>query len=184
MITAVLVYIANRILGNYQQQLETLATTDVLTKTSTRQVLDSYFTDITTKPAATVSLILLDIDDFKKENDTYGHNAGDRIIKAISEILLKGRRENDLTCRWGGEEFILLLPNTTLSIASEIAERLRVLIASKVITVDDVEVSISASFGVVERLTNEAKLNLINRADMNLYHAKNLGKNCVVTASI
>ncbi|PKG37778.1 hypothetical protein CXF74_17175 [Psychromonas sp. Urea-02u-13] len=84
MITAVLVYIANRILGNYQQQLETLATTDVLTKTSTRQVLDSYFTDITTKPAATVSLILLDIDDFKKENDTYGHNAGDRIIKAIS----------------------------------------------------------------------------------------------------
>ncbi|PKG37777.1 hypothetical protein CXF74_17170 [Psychromonas sp. Urea-02u-13] len=99
-------------------------------------------------------------------------------------MLLKGRRENDLTCRWGGEEFILLLPNTTLAIASEIAERLRVLIASKVITVNDVEISISASFGVVERLTNEAKLNLINRADRNLYQAKNLGKNRVVTASI
>tara|TARA_R110001583_G_scaffold22377_6_gene83989 strand:+ start:2474 stop:3931 length:1458 start_codon:yes stop_codon:yes gene_type:complete len=183
-ITFSLMLLANRILSKYQNQIETLATTDTLTKASTRQALDAYFDFITRKSEAPVSLVLLDIDDFKKVNDKYGHNAGDEIIKTVSDVLLEGRRECDLLCRWGGEEFILLLPNTTLTNASDIAERLRVRIATKIITIGDVELTISASFGVAQKQLNETKIELINRADLNLYNAKNLGKNRVEISDV
>jgi diguanylate cyclase (GGDEF)-like protein len=178
-ITFILMLLANRILSNYQNKIETLATTDTLTKASTRQVFDSYFKEITKNNNNLVSLIILDIDDFKQVNDQYGHNTGDNIIKAVSDILLNGRRDCDLLCRWGGEEFILLLPKTTLSNAYDIAERLRVLIASNTLSINGESLSISASFGVAEMQKNETQIELINRADQYLYNAKNLGKNRV-----
>ncbi|WP_413698925.1 GGDEF domain-containing protein [Psychromonas sp. KJ10-10] len=177
--TLALMLLANRILSNYQHKIESIATTDTLTKASTRQAFDAYFEDIINRSDAPIALIILDIDDFKQVNDKYGHNTGDQIIKTISDILLTGRRENDLLCRWGGEEFILLLPNTSLDKATDIAERLRALIASHILNVNEVELTITASFGVAQKQLNETKAQLINRADLSLYQAKTSGKNRV-----
>lgn len=181
LVTIALMFLANRILGNYQSKLEQLATTDFLTNTATRQVLDSHFANIATQKTVPMSLILLDIDNFKQINDAYGHNAGDRIIKMVSNNLLMGREAGDLVCRWGGEEFILLLPHTTLLQATNIAEKLRIKIAKTKVRIDKQDISVSASFGVAERLKNESKLQLIHRADLSLSQAKTTGKNKVIS---
>lgn len=180
-VTLGLMLLANRILENYQNKLEQLATTDFLTNTSTREVLDSHFANIAAKKSGPMSLIILDIDNFKQINDKFGHNAGDRVIKNVSKQLNQGREAGDLVCRWGGEEFILLLPDTDLSSAHKIAEQLRVLISKAKLVIDKKEIEVSASFGVAQRRASETKLQLIHRADLKLSEAKSLGKNTVVS---
>ena len=124
------------------------------------------------------SLILLDVDDFKKVNDNYGHLTGDRVLILISDIVRKKIRHDDLFVRWGGEEFILLLPNTTLHNALKTAEILR-----QEISLLDIGIGshITSSFGVSSCQKGDTKESLFNRLDKALYSAKNSGKNCVIS---
>lgn len=127
-----------------------------------------------------VCLIMLDIDNFKKINDTFGHVFGDEVLKTISRTLLNEARSSDNVIRWGGEEFLIIVPEATLQETSVLTERIRKSISGQVIG----EVGqVTASFGIAELLSNETTASLINRADKALYKAKLSGKNCVSIAN-
>ncbi len=124
----------------------------------------------------TFSIIMLDIDDFKKINDTYGHNVGDEVLINIANTIMKRIRKTDIAARWGGEEFVILLPETSLKDAVFLAEDIRASIEK--IKVSEVK-KISASFGVAQYMDGDTLYKLINRADEQLYKAKKHGKNQV-----
>ncbi len=127
-----------------------------------------------------LALILLDIDQFKKINDTHGHACGDEALVATARAIMKTIRQQDVAARWGGEEFILLLPETDLQEATALAERLRGAIAAVRIPHADQEVSFTASFGVAQREDHHTTLAaLISAADHYLYQAKETGRNKV-----
>ncbi len=123
-----------------------------------------------------MSLIMVDIDNFKKINDTYGHNVGDDVIVQISQTLIKNLRNIDIVCRWGGEEFVILLTSACVNNATILAEKLRKQIEE--LEINGVE-KISASFGVCQIDKEDDLKSAINRADEALYLAKKSGKNCV-----
>lgn len=130
-------------------------------------------------------LIILDIDYFKKINDLYGHPVGDRVIKHIASILRENARETDVVSRWGGEEFLLLLPHTSLSEGRFIAEKLRKIIEDRIVLIKEKEIHITASFGVAGISGDKDSLELAYKdADKALYVAKEKGRNCVETAYI
>lgn len=166
----------------YERTLKDMASKDALTgllnRRSGEQLLKQYVAD---KPDArnTLSLIMLDIDNFKKINDTYGHARGDEILKTQSLLLKHKVRSTDSVVRWGGEEFLILLPDTQLAAALEFAERIRRSIADE----NDCEAGkVTASLGVAELQVGESSASLLNRADKALYKAKLEGKNRVYPA--
>jgi len=126
-----------------------------------------------------LSIIMIDLDDFKSVNDTYGHNIGDIFLKEIAEILKTSFRDVDTVGRWGGEEFLILLPKTTLEDSKKIAEEVR----KKIELYKFAEIgNKTASFGVATHSNNESLSSLLNRADKALYMAKENGKNRVEVA--
>ena len=125
-----------------------------------------------------LSIILFDIDDFKNVNDNYGHQIGDEVLIEISKILLNNVREPDICVRWGGEEFLILLPQTNLEGAKAVAEKIRVTIIEKPLT--EKNLPISASFGVCQMEVNDDDFSLISKSDKLLYLAKKSGKNIVI----
>jgi len=129
-----------------------------------------------------LSLIILDIDNFKSINDNFGHPAGDRVIKATAEHTLACVRGTDMLFRYGGEEFVILLSNTDLAGANLLAERIRQNISGTQIELEQGAVSVSASLGVAELRVNEMNATFFTRADKALYQAKNSGKNRVCMA--
>lgn len=122
------------------------------------------------------SLIMYDVDDFKNINDSYGHDIGDYVLKEISNVIEEETRVNDISIRWGGEEFIVICPNTSLDDATKLAERFRVSIESHDFKN---KIKITASFGVIELHENEDFRKQIIRVDNNLYTSKKNGKNKV-----
>ena len=127
-----------------------------------------------------VSVILFDIDKFKTINDNYGHAAGDEVLVAIASMLAQSAREGDVVARWGGEEFILFLPETNLDAAIAMAERLRVAISEKRMMHAKGEISFTASFGVAQRSESCASIEeLTSVADKCLYQSKHEGRNRV-----
>ena len=129
-----------------------------------------------------ISIIILDIDNFKNINDEYGHSVGDKVIISLSRILENNCRSSDIIARYGGEEFVILLYNTALEDAKKIAENIRLDIELSEIETKKVKLSYTSSFGVAEfKLKEDGSLeNTINRADKSLYMAKVNGKNTVV----
>jgi two-component system, cell cycle response regulator len=128
----------------------------------------------------TVGIILLDIDHFKKINDTYGHFAGDVVLRETAARLRGNMRPYDQIGRYGGEEFLVVLPNCDLEQATAQAERMRVRLQSNAMRVDGVEMHVSASFGVTVSDGSERSPDLLVRvADEALYRAKASGRNCV-----
>ncbi len=129
------------------------------------------------------SLVMIDIDHFKRINDDHGHNAGDVVLKQVSALLLKSVREIDTVSRFGGEEFMVILPSTDSSSAKVVAERMRDMIAS--FPFQDINRPITVSIGIAgmpdERLRNEDLM--IRCADIALYRAKQSGRNRVEVAS-
>jgi diguanylate cyclase (GGDEF)-like protein len=121
-------------------------------------------------------LVVLDLDDFKKINDSYGHQVGDLVLKEFSLLIQNNIRGNDLFARWGGEEFLLLLENTNVENAMLKVERLRVLIETHPFS--QIE-SLTASFGVAKKEESDDIHSLLYRADKALYEAKDAGKNRV-----
>lgn len=169
---------------NSKEKLEEQAYNDYLTNIPNRR----YFIERAeeeleenNKLDKNFSLIMFDIDHFKKINDDYGHKMGDIVLQKIAECSSGVLRENEIIGRIGGEEFAIALPNTDISIALKIAERLRTTIMEQIIEMDNIKLfEITASFGVVE---NKEKLNideLLIQVDLALYEAKNAGRNRVV----
>ncbi|HLE11538.1 MAG: hypothetical protein A2504_05735 [Bdellovibrionales bacterium RIFOXYD12_FULL_39_22] len=128
-----------------------------------------------------LSIIMFDLDHFKKLNDTYGHDAGDYVLQHLSQILRKhGVRDTDVLSRYGGEEFVLLLPKTNLKQAFEIAERLRKVIETEQFTYDNKVLPVTASLGVADyRQGVLSGVDLFKRADKALYLSKSNGRNQV-----
>jgi diguanylate cyclase (GGDEF)-like protein len=156
-----------------------MASTDALTGLfNRRKFLEIYNSSLLTMEQRDneMSLIILDIDYFKKINDTFGHSAGDGVLIQISHALLKNLRNIDMVCRWGGEEFVVLLPAVDLNNAMFLAEKLR---CSIELTEIDTVGRVSASFGVAQVLGHENLEDVVARADIALYEAKASGRNCV-----
>lgn len=162
------------------QNLEQQASIDILTGIFNRMKFEEYF-DLEVQKAKMhrnpLSIILLDIDDFKKVNDTFGHNEGDEVIKSISNLLTKNVRGTDTLSRWGGEEFVILLPSTSLEQAKIVANNLRKIIFDHDFNIP--QQKISCSFGVAIYNPEDTKEELFKRVDKILYKAKNSGKNIV-----
>ena len=133
------------------------------------------------------SLIMADVDKFKNVNDRYGHLCGDVVLKAFAACLLEGIRPGDLCCRYGGEEFMILLPHTPFAASLVIAERLRSKVEKRDIFFNDLHISITASFGVSEiegkgadTVFADLITSAISQADGKLYKAKESGRNRVI----
>ncbi|MEJ2363014.1 MAG: GGDEF domain-containing protein, partial [Gammaproteobacteria bacterium] len=124
-----------------------------------------------------LTVVLLDMDHFKRINDMYGHACGDEALTATARVLRKSVRDQDVIARWGGEEFILLLPETDLEEAAALAERLREAVADIRLHCDGNEIELTASFGVAQRSAQHLSLDtLISAADNRLYEAKETGR--------
>ena len=130
-----------------------------------------------------ISVLILDIDHFKVINDTYGHQAGDVVIKDIAAVMRENFREVDLFARYGGEEFVALLSESKLGDAAALAERVRVSISQCIVHVGSDKITYTASFGVTQARPAEQLTQLIARADAALYTAKNAGKNRIELSS-
>ncbi|HEY7237253.1 MAG TPA: sensor domain-containing diguanylate cyclase [Gemmatimonadaceae bacterium] len=159
------------------------ARTDALTGLGNRRYLDEQLRRVlaeTDRFGGSSSLIFVDIDDFKKINDTYGHEAGDAVLRHIGKILGDGVRAVDICARYGGEELVTLLPQTPISGATELAERLRSAIAERPVVFEGASIPVTASFGIAGYPETVPHGDwLLPAADRALYLAKESGKNCV-----
>jgi diguanylate cyclase (GGDEF)-like protein len=127
------------------------------------------------------SVIALDIDHFKKVNDTYGHDVGDEVIKQLAQQIRASSRDSDILCRNGGEEFLMVLPGTGLDVAAQIAERLRGLVAEMdIVDIDKITISLGVAGGASNK--NHAE-KVLKKADEALYLAKQEGRNRVIVSS-
>jgi len=164
-------------------QLKTAATVDPLTNCYNRRALDSLITsDIfyAKRYCTDLSVIMIDLDNFKKINDVHGHHAGDAVLKEICTLLPALVRKSDYLARYGGEEFVLVLPDTTLYSAVKLAEKLRKKIEMHETHLSDKGIKVTASFGVASLENKPDGGSLLREADERLYTAKAIGKNCVV----
>lgn len=127
------------------------------------------------------ALMIIDIDHFKRINDRRGHDAGDRVLQNISAIISKGIRAQDFLGRWGGEEFIVIMPSTRKEFALALAEKIRLMIYDTTFEPDN-PLSVTASFGISDKLDDEDFATTFKRADTALYAAKAQGRNCCVVA--
>ena len=160
------------------QELERLSATDRLTGLANRLRLDKALEHdlaLSARKGIALSIIMLDVDHFKSINDTYGHQAGDRVLVAVAEVLARSIRKADLLGRWGGEEFLLIC-NDTKEEAIRLAEKLRVALQSHAVLPVG---TITASFGVSTYRSADTSQTLIARADAALYRAKATGRNQV-----
>ncbi|BCX88548.1 two-component system, cell cycle response regulator [Methylomarinovum tepidoasis] len=165
-----------------QDRLDFLATTDALSRLNNRGHFMALARNLFTQSRRydqPLSTLVLDIDDFKQVNDRYGHAQGDRAIQAVAHLLREHCRDSDLVGRMGGEEFVMLLPNTTVTGALATADKLLKAVEETPLG-DDEPFSITVSIGVSGRTAADTDLeSLINRADQALYRAKRAGKNRV-----
>ncbi|MBA1148218.1 sensor domain-containing diguanylate cyclase [Ectothiorhodospiraceae bacterium WFHF3C12] len=167
-----------------ETELEHLAATDALTGISNRRsFLDALERERerSLRYGHTFALLMIDLDHFKAINDTYGHSAGDLVLRELVDVLTANLRANDLLGRIGGEEFAALLPETTLDDAATLAERLRAAVNAAPIAVESTPLGLTVSIGVVVRGGDDDVAALLRRADMALYEAKRLGRNQVVS---
>jgi len=168
-------------LKQYTYELKYQATHDNLTKLYNRQKLNEEFDKEILREERYchgLSLVMLDIDDFKKINDTYGHDKGDIVLIEISKIIKESTRKTDIAARWGGEEFMILLPETNLENSLQLAETIRSNIEKFDFT--DLDRDVTVSVGVAEFKKGDDKEKVIKNVDIALYNAKNAGKNRVV----
>ena len=160
---------------------ESEARTDSLTGISNRRAFDDElkrrFSEWERKHAP-CTLVMLDIDFFKKFNDTHGHQVGDEVIRQVAKVLKAQSRDMDLPCRYGGEEFAVILPATDAASGCRVAERIRAAIEGATTLCDGKKLKVTCSLGVSEFRAGDDVDQLIRRADEGLYASKNAGRNC------
>ena len=162
------------------EELDRMARTDRLTQIANRGETESTLKNavaVAEKNHTPVSVLMLDIDNFKKVNDIYGHDVGDRVLTETSKVLRAHVRQGDTVGRWGGEEFLLILPHTDEQAAVQVAERIREAVAA--LRILPGERGFTASFGVARIAPGESFEAFYQRVDAALYEAKHSGKNCV-----
>src|SRR5215510_6654662 len=174
-----------RLRDNVQQSME-MAITDGLTGLYSRRCMESHLSTLVEQAAGRgkpLSLLVLDIDFFKSINDTHGHDAGDDVLREFATRLRKSIRGIDLACRFGGEEFVVVMPDTDMAVAATVAERVRRRIASEPFRIGQgersVEVTISIGLAALAR-SDDGVASVLKRADQALYRAKRDGRNRVV----
>lgn len=167
------------------KSLARMATTDSLTGLFNRR----HMIALTEKELArhnrkpiNLTLMLMDIDHFKQINDEYGHDIGDRVLDAVSHLLKCSMREQDFIGRWGGEEFLAILPETDVDQAVAGAERIRQAVQAQAIESDGKKIGVTLSIGITQYRAEEALSNAIARADHALYKGKSAGRNRVELA--
>ncbi|MCH3964667.1 MAG: GGDEF domain-containing protein [Clostridium sp.] len=161
------------------KRLLRLSATDPLTGIYNRGKFDqelNWWTEYCNMYGKPLSLIIFDIDDFKKINDNYGHLVGDSVLKTTTSIIKDELRSTDIFARWGGDEFVILFPDTAINDTLRITERIRVcILKNKYDRIDN----ITCSFGLVSLQKNENTQSMLQRADKFLYKAKSQGKNTI-----
>jgi diguanylate cyclase (GGDEF)-like protein/PAS domain S-box-containing protein len=166
-----------------KKELERLSITDKLTGLNNRLKLDQvlrYELSQFQRYGTSFSVILMDLDDFKKVNDTYGHITGDKVLIKLADILRENVRDSDTCGRWGGEEFLIIVPKANEEEAAHVAEKLRKNIEEEKFSI---EKPVTASVGVACIEADSSITKLLSNADKALYKAKKSGKNIVVKAS-
>ncbi|MFO7750466.1 MAG: GGDEF domain-containing protein [Desulfobacteraceae bacterium] len=169
------------------EQLTDAATLDPLTGCYNRRELEGQFKRIISsanRNRKELSIFMFDIDFFKKVNDTYGHQAGDEVLKEITRLIQTNIRAEDVLARYGGEEFLVILPETGKKEAMELADRLRRKISQNPIKTEKETIKITASFGVASHTPRTTMDQLIQEADAMLYKAKLNGRNIVMPGLI
>lgn len=178
----------DRLRASVQHTIE-LAVTDALTGLNNRRYLDNHLKILFNRSLARgrpLSILITDIDRFKLVNDTYGHDAGDEVLKEFAARIRSTVRGADLACRYGGEEFVVVMPDTPPEVAAAVAERLRAAVETAPVTLREAgaALNITASFGISSRLESiETPEQLMKQADLALYEAKKAGRNRVVAAA-
>lgn len=172
----------NRELERANQKISELMRTDALTGLANRRYFQERFEEafsLSRRHRGPLSVLMIDLDFFKKINDTYGHGAGDDVLRQFGALLKQVCREEDFPARFGGEEFIVFLPNTRASDAEALAQRVREELSK--LEIFPVAQKITASIGIAERLPEDSPESLVNRVDKAMYEAKQQGRNrCVV----
>lgn len=169
-------------LESQNELLKSVSSKDPLTGLLNRRSMDKHLTaaiDLAKSKGHIFSVIIADIDDFKKVNDTYGHNIGDDVLVHVANIITSHIPEDAKVCRWGGEEILILIHDSAKA-TIPIAEKLRKEIASSATRTDDTDLCITMTFGVAEYVPGLPITKLISIADDNLYKGKKDGKNRVV----
>ncbi|MEZ0231262.1 MAG: diguanylate cyclase [Methylophilaceae bacterium] len=179
-ITGVVVVLTDIALKSYQRRLEVMATTDILTGLPNRRAFDIVIEVIaneSVRNGGNVAIIVLDIDHFKKINDKYGHIGGDYVLSSAAKTIKSCMRAADFVCRWGGEEFLIVVKDCDERSLLSLAEKVRAGLESKPITYKGQEVIISASLGAAIARAGETIEHIIERADKAMYKAKGTGRN-------
>ncbi|MBL8196727.1 MAG: diguanylate cyclase [Blastocatellia bacterium] len=175
--------IKDRLDVSYHDKLYQQATRDPLTGLSNRNYFRNElkkFVSLSARYNRALSVIMLDIDFFKKINDTYGHDVGDNVLKSVAEILMRHVRTHDVAARFGGEEFVMLLPETSLGGAVVVAERIRTAVENVDFNSAGCRHNVTISIGVAEYLGDGTDVEeVIKKADEALYKAKSSGRNRV-----
>jgi diguanylate cyclase (GGDEF)-like protein len=172
-------------IGTLQSELRTQAIRDPLTNLFNRRYLDDTLDRELARAAREhypVCVIMLDIDHFKQVNDTYGHEAGDQVLKTLADTLSARNRRGDFACRFGGEEFVVVMPNITAEVAYQRAEELRTTLNSLPIPYGQFRLNATISIGIACYPSNgEERESLLRAADRAMYAAKKAGRNHIHT---
>lgn len=176
-----------RISDHYQKMMHDLnialreaSTHDPLTGLGNRRLLLERLkeeSDRSRRYYRPLSIAMLDIDHFKQVNDEHGHELGDQVLVEVARVMEEQIRDQDLCGRWGGEEFLIILPETSIDSASRVLDRVRLAIATLNVSVDQQSISVTASIGVAAHQTEETYTDTINKADWALLTAKRSGRN-------
>jgi diguanylate cyclase (GGDEF)-like protein len=172
---------SNEQLQHEKEKYQKLSTVDALTRVLNRHGIEQFVESLNTVKLPT-SVIVIDLDHFKRINDQRGHHIGDRVLQTVGEILRGHTRGTDGLGRWGGEEFVLVCPGTSLAKAADLAEKLRHRILETNFIPED-PLAITASFGVAVSQADQTFEDAFRQADQALYLAKSRGRNCVVAAT-
>lgn len=179
-----IINLAVKIYTGYKKQLYEHAVIDPLTRLYNRRHLESVIEYVFSKREDNAtSIIMIDIDHFKSVNDVFGHQCGDVVLQSLAKTIQNETRKNDTPSRWGGEEFVILLPSISLENAVIIAERIRAKIQElDILCPENRVIKITLTAGVVARQENESFQLMLERADVALYRGKNEGRNRIVAA--
>jgi two-component system, cell cycle response regulator len=164
--------------------LEQQAHRDGLTGLANRGVLEDQLVrdwDACRRRNAPLTVLIVDLDHFKAINDSYGHPAGDEVLRQVAKMLAQSARRSDLVARYGGEEFVVVAPNCPLAAGVALANRFRSLLSARTISVDGTPIAVTASVGIAtaDKVTQDSPTELFRRADQALYHAKRSGRDAI-----
>ncbi|MBX9913519.1 MAG: sensor domain-containing diguanylate cyclase [Pseudomonadaceae bacterium] len=180
LVSAIVLTLVSIAMRRYQRRISALATTDALTELPNRRGFDLLANQALQEAKrnnSPLNALLIDIDHFKAINDTYGHLAGDQVLRNFAQQLRASMRQSDIICRWGGEEFIILLKDTDSATAQLLAEKIRQQAEQQRYPFAGVNLHATISLGLTEMRPDDSLDNLIGRADRALYRAKESGRN-------